>query len=152
MDVGSDSVFVVLIVLITVGGSLAVILAITLASMRNRRVRLEWLHQERIAAIEKGLPVPMDYSEVPRRSRPYVKGLVFFAIGLGTMIMGAINIEGSSTPHPDTDLIGIGSIFLLVGVALAIGDWISVKREAQLKLQPPLFPEAGTEFRNPTEP
>jgi hypothetical protein len=140
----------VFIVLITVGGSLAVIMAIAIAGLRNKRTRIEMLHKERMAAIEKGLPVPMDYVDAPKKTRPYVRGFVFSAVGLGVMIMGMLETNDFRSA-PDTSLIGIGAIFLLVGLALILGDWITLRRESMRKDEPPLFSEA-TEYRNPPTP
>jgi hypothetical protein len=146
-----DATFVILIVLITVGGSLAVILAIALSGLRNKRMRMQMLHQQRMAAIEKGLPVPLDLVEPPKKTRPYVRGFVFTGIGLGVIIMGALDYE-SGQSAPDTGLIGIGTIFLLVGLALILGDWLTQRREALHKDEPTLFAESISEFRNPPNP
>ncbi len=96
--------------LIFVVGSLVVILTIVMAQIRYRRRRAEMLHQERLMALEKGIPLPTDSLDVPKKRRPYIRGLVFTAVGVGIIIMGGLDT--------DTDLIGIGAIFLLVGIAL----------------------------------
>ena len=107
-----------------VGGSLLVVLVIVLAQIRARNQRNQMLHQERMLAIEKGLPIPVDYLErVPRR-RPYLRGLVFAALGLGLMVLGWINAYRDG----DWDLFGIGVVFLFVGIALLAADKLTMKR------------------------
>lgn len=89
---------------------------------RSRRKRLDYLHAERMAALDKGLPVPMDYSWGKQR-RPYVSGLVWTAIGCGFMIMGWLATENDAQ-----EMAGVGSIPLLIGVALVIGDVLEQRR------------------------
>lgn len=113
------------IAMVSVIGSFIVILAIVITSIRARSRRNEMLHRERILAIEKGLPIPTDYLErVPRR-RPYIRGLVFAALGLGMIVYGWINAYQSGG---DYDLLGFGVVFLFVGIALLIGDKITMKK------------------------
>ncbi len=106
-------------------GSLVVVLVVVLAQIRARNHRNQMLHQERMLAIEKGLPIPVDYLErVPRR-RPYVRGLVFSAIGLGMIVFGWIDAAESGGDH---DMLGIGVVFLFVGFALLAGDRLTMKK------------------------
>jgi hypothetical protein len=122
-----DELFIILIVLITVGGSLAVTLAIVMTAMRNRRRRMEMIHTERLAAIEKGLPLPMDVAETDySRRRLFVPGLVWAAVGVGIILFGLLGRED------DHDLVGLGTIPLLVGIALTIGDMITYRRLKKL--------------------
>ena len=117
------------IIALTIGfaavvGSLIVVLAIVLAQIRSRNQRNQMLHQERMLAIEKGLPIPVDYLErIPRR-RPYVRGLVFAAVGLGLIVFGLFNVAETG----DHDMAGIGVVFLFVGIALLVGDKLTMKR------------------------
>ncbi len=108
-----------------VSGSLVVVLVIVLAQIRARNQRNQMLHQERMLAIEKGLPIPVDYLErIPRR-RPYVRGLVFAAIGLGLVVYGWIDAAESGGDH---DMLGIGVVFLFVGAALLVGDKLTMRK------------------------
>jgi hypothetical protein len=129
--------------LIFVVGSLVVILLIVMAQIRYRRRRAEMLHQERMMALEKGITLPMDSLDVPRKRRPYFRGLVFSAVGLGIVVMGSLGA--------DTDLIGIGSIFLLVGIALLVGDWITA-RQAIKKSDMSSLPGIESGYRSPENP
>jgi hypothetical protein len=142
-----DEVFIVLIVLITVGGSLVVALAIVMAAMRNRRHRMEMIHAERLAAIEKGLPLPMDYTETdyPRR-RLFMPGLVWAAVGVGIILFGLLGRED------DHDLVGLGTIPLLVGIALLIGDMITYRRLKKLGVGAGQYPGGDASRRDSGNP
>jgi hypothetical protein len=130
--------------LVFVLGSLVVILVIVMAQIRNRRVRAEMLHQERMAALEKGLPVPVDFLETGKRRRPFVQGLVWAAVGAGFILWGVLGKE--------EDLNGIGMIPLLVGIALVIGDWITVRREKKPDSAPSSYPTAGASHQASDNP
>ncbi|RPH96382.1 hypothetical protein EHM69_01575 [candidate division KSB1 bacterium] len=106
--------------LIAVIGSFAVILVIVMTAFRNRRLRMEALHKERMLAIEKGLHTPEEFGDLPQKRRPFVAGLVWAAVGLGFILWGTVTGEHETS--------GIGMIPLLVGAALFIGDWISTRR------------------------
>jgi hypothetical protein len=60
---------------------------------KTRQKKLEVIHQERLAAMEKGIPLPEfppDPSEIKRRPDQRVLpilGIVLFTMSLGTMIM-----------------------------------------------------------------
>ena len=116
------------IALVAVVGSFVVVLGIVWIAIRARHNRNQMLHQERMLAIEKGLPVPPDYLERMPRRRPYVRGLVFSAIGLGMIVFGFINSLEYGGRH-DNDLLGLGSVFLLVGIALLAADRINLKKQ-----------------------
>lgn len=107
--------------LTAVMGTLLLILIIVIVENRSRRYRTKMLHDERMAALEKGLPIPMDYPLYQKRRRPYVRGLVFAAIGLGGFIWGIFVDENA--------FMGIGLICFLIGLALIIGDRLTASRE-----------------------
>ncbi|HEY3294713.1 MAG TPA: DUF6249 domain-containing protein [bacterium] len=132
--------------MISIAGTLAVILIIVLAQIRNRRARAEMLHKERLLAIEKGIPIPPDYLETGdnKKRRPYVGGLVWAAVGLGLLIWGIIG--------EDHDLNGFGLIPLFVGIALMIGDFLATKRVAHPKNDSVVYPEAPAPYRAPDNP
>lgn len=58
----------------------------------ERRKRLEIVHQERLAAMDKGIPLPELPLEPPRVPRPpdprapLIHGIVWSALGLGAMV------------------------------------------------------------------
>jgi hypothetical protein len=111
--------------MVFVTGSLTVVLVIVLAQLRNRRLRAEMLHRERLMAIEKGVTLPPDYSDLAaaKRRRPYVAGLIWTSVGVGLMLWGVVG--------RDRDLYGVGFIPLLVGLALLLGDWLTSRRAAK---------------------
>jgi hypothetical protein len=120
-----------------------VVILVTMET-RTRRLRQKMMHDERMMAIEKGLPVPADYAETIPHRRPYVRGLVTAAAGVGIMIFGLFKGVG---PGHDYDLIGIGTIPLLVGLALIIGDRIAESRKAKTS-----YPGAGSTYPPPGSP
>jgi Domain of unknown function (DUF6249) len=71
----------------------------------ERQRRLEIVHQERLAAMEKGIPLPelpIDPPRVEKGPNPQatlVHGIVWTALGIGSMIALAIN-------GPHADLLG----------------------------------------------
>ena len=73
----------------------------------ERRRRLEVVHAERLAAMEKGIPLPELPSEQPRTSRPpdprvpLMIGIVLTAFGVGTMIaMSTVDEFHRAWPMP----------------------------------------------------
>lgn len=114
-----------LIGLVVVSGLLLLILIVVIMDNRTRRMRVKLLHEERMLALDKGLPVPMDYQDgVSRKRRPYVRGLVFLGIGVAMLFWWGIS--------GDDDLGGMAMVPTMVGVALIVGDWLN-ERKAQAK-------------------
>jgi RNA polymerase sigma factor (sigma-70 family) len=71
---------------------------------RERRHRLEVVHQERLAAMDKGIPLPeLPLDPPPRVERPIdrqvplILGIILTALGAGTMI--ALLLFGSERPY-----------------------------------------------------
>ncbi|MBK6910611.1 MAG: hypothetical protein IPK53_14100 [bacterium] len=119
-----DDVIGALIGMMTVGGLLILVLIVVIMDNRTRRMRVKFLHDERMLALEKGLPVPMDYQDgLGRKRRPYVRGLVFLAIGLA--MIGWYSMSGGA----DSDLGGMAMVPLMVGLALILGDWINERKQ-----------------------
>jgi hypothetical protein len=143
MVVGSSdpASMAMLIGLAFVVGSFAVIIIIVLVTVRSRRAKAEMLHRERMLALEKGVPIPPDYLESPRRKRPYVAGLIWAGIGLGAVVWGIV--EGES------DANAWGLIPFFVGIALLIGDWLSSRREQRAGSGSGLYPVPGEAPRAP---
>jgi len=98
----------------------AAIIVIVVVIIRHRKERAEMLHKERMMALEKGLPVPTDVLEPPRKKRPYVTGLVWAGIGVAIVLWGIIEQED--------DLNAWGLVPLFVGIALIIGDALAARR------------------------
>ncbi len=89
-------------------------------SHRSRLKRMEIIHQERMAAMEKGIPLP-EFPLEPARERHQpdervipILGIVLFTLSVGAMIVLAMNLPDSShgfwvAPLPFTFL-GVGLI------------------------------------------
>ena len=71
---------------------------------RSRQKRMEIIHQERMAAMEKGIPLPEFPSLEPARERHQpdpdnvipILGTVLFTLSLGAMIMLYLNLPAAS--------------------------------------------------------
>ena len=114
-----------LIGLVTVSGLLLLVLIVVIMDNRTRRMRVKLLHEERMMALEKGLPVPMDYQDgISRKRRPYVRGLVFLGIGVAMLFWYGMAADG------DNDLGGMAMVPTFVGLALILGDWLNERRVA----------------------
>ena len=85
----------------------------------SRQKRLEIIHQERMAAMEKGIPLPefpLETEREPRRDLLVlpILGMVLFTLSIGTMVVLSVNLPAEShrfwiTPLPFTFL-GVGFI------------------------------------------
>jgi hypothetical protein len=138
----TDPAFMAMLIgLFFVVGSIAVVLLIVVSAFRNRRVKAEMLHRERMLALEKGLPIPPDYLEGPKRRRPFVAGLIWAGIGLGAVVWGIIEGENDANAW--------GLIPFFVGIALLIGDWLSARRAARAGSGSAPYPGAGEGDRAP---
>jgi hypothetical protein len=100
--------------LVAVFGTLLLILIVVLMDNKSRRIRTKLLHDERMLALEKGLPVPMELGDFGKKRKPYLRGLVFFAVGLGLMISGGVT--------GDDEVIGFAFIPAMIGIALIVAD------------------------------
>jgi hypothetical protein len=85
----------------------------------SRQKRLEIIHRERMAAMEKGIPLPefpLETEREPRRDLLVlpILGMVLFTLSIGTMVVLYVNLPAEShrfwiTPLPFTFL-GVGFI------------------------------------------
>lgn len=143
MEIGSnDPAFMAMMIGFTfVMGSIIVVLLIVISAFRNRRARAEMLHRERMLALEKGLPIPSDYLESQKKRRPFVAGLIWAGIGLGSVLWGLIDSESDANAW--------GLIPFFVGIALLIGDWLSQRRNARDRNDAESFPGAGDTYQTP---
>lgn len=98
-----------------------VIGGIILASiaLRHRAKRNELEHQERMAAIEKGVPLPPAAMPPPRREHnPYLWGLILLVLGLA-LVIGAL---GNGEENLKLEL-GVMS----VGLAILLANWLFLR-------------------------
>ncbi|MCX6639128.1 MAG: hypothetical protein NTW14_01430 [bacterium] len=84
-------------------------------ALKQRAKRAEMEHQERMLALEKGLPLPEPNVVPIKQKNPYFWGFVF--LGLGLAIGSAMLIEG------DEDWVW-GLIFSFVGGAMLLALWM----------------------------
>ena len=109
--------------LVAVFGTLLLILIVVLMDNKSRRIRTKLLHDERMLALEKGLPVPMELGDFGKKRRPYVRGLIFLAVGLGLMAFGGVT--------GDEDVVGFGIIPGMIGIALLLADLFTKQNGSQ---------------------
>jgi hypothetical protein len=68
---------------------------------QRRQKRIDLIHQERMAAMEKGIPLP-EFPLEPGERRPFdptvlpILGIVLSSLSLGTMIVLALTLEAPS--------------------------------------------------------
>ena len=82
---------------------------------RDRQRRLEIIHQERLAAMDKGIPLPelpMDPPMLPKPPDPLIQGIILLALGTGSMIaLSLISSARTYWPMPlPLALIGLGQM------------------------------------------
>ena len=71
-------------------------------TQRSRQKRMEIIHQERMAAMDKGIPSPEFPLEPARERRPPdpnvlpIMGTVLFSLSVGAMIMLYLNLPAAS--------------------------------------------------------
>lgn len=108
-------------------------------AMRQRSQRLEMLHRERMAMIERGQPPPagLNVITVPATaSRSLSLGIVVVALGLALMTVIGIAAEAPGTG------IGIGGAIAIVGAGFIVNSMVA-RHGAPGRPQPPAdqFPE-----------
>ena len=126
--------------LVPLGAFVMVLGIIITRSMLNYRIR-KLQSAERLAAIEKGLPLPellsdrSDESEEARRTpmerarKARKNGIVLIAVGVGLTIFFLFN-SGINSHHHGFSAIGTGAIPLLIGIGLLIDARIQIKEAA----------------------
>ena len=106
----SPLVFVIPLVAIT--GAILATVVITWVAILYAQKRRELLSRERLAAIEKGLDVPvLDAPSPQRRMSPLQSALVLITAGSG--LAGAAALQ---THHAQSPLMGLGIVLMFVGI------------------------------------
>ena len=97
---------------------------------REKLRRLEIIHQERLAAMDKGIPLPelpIDPPVVQRLSDPHIPlilGIVLVALGAGSMIaLSLISNAGERISWP------LPLPFVMVGLGLMLYYFLAANRE-----------------------
>jgi hypothetical protein len=97
-----------------------------------RHMRYRMYHRERMAAIEKNLPLPEDFFELPARpidSAYLLRGLIWLAVGVGSVIF----FVTMALTEGDKDLYSIATLGLVpigVGIAYLVTRWNEMKKAA----------------------
>ena len=93
--------------------------ALAMVAIYFRHMRYHMYHRERMAAIEKNLPLPEDFFELPARpldSAYLLRGLIWLAVGIGSVIFFVVMamMEG------DKDVYAVAALGLIpIGVGIA---------------------------------
>jgi len=103
-------------------------LGIALAALKHRAKTAELEHQERMLAIEKGVPLPPAAIPQTRQRNPYLAGFILIGIGLAMMI--GMGIAG------DEDW-AWGAIFLLPGLAIILAHKLYTREREKKGLNGP---------------
>lgn len=110
-----------------VGGSLTIafiimIIIIVWVRERSKRLRDKMIHEERLAAIDKGVPVPALPAAPPRPRNYVMRGMVWMAIGLGLLALA-----WSEADFP----LGVGLIFVFIGLAILIAHLLTTRHRKE---------------------
>jgi hypothetical protein len=93
--------------------------------LRYRMKRARLLHQTITTMVEKGVPVPAELLNPPRRSKSDLRnGIVLIAVGVGLAIFFAVTTG-------DSGAWGIGVIPLLLGIGFIIAWRIERKNKEE---------------------
>ena len=112
-------VFALLGPVLYMAGPLIMIVAVVYFGLRYARDKREFLSRERLAAIEKGLDMPLLDSPKPRPPRsPLRWAIITIAVGIGLALFLAMFSRGAGISW------GIGVLIALVGLAMLVHlDW-----------------------------
>ena len=79
-------------------------------------------------AIEMGTPIDNLKLDEPKKRMPYRSGMVTTASGIGVVIFGIAMSRIENEPEPMLVFIGMGSVVILIGLALLINDKMNYDR------------------------
>ncbi len=111
-----------IIPLVAIVGTFALVMIIVLVVEFGRRTRNRLIHEERMAAMETGLPVPPPFIEGVRRPNYVMRGLVLIALG---MALGVWTLTDPDFP------LGIGAILFFMGLAILIAHSLTERRRRE---------------------
>jgi hypothetical protein len=122
-----------LIPILSVTVSLGALIVWIVVWHRRRMREVDCRHQERMAAIEKGLELPPDAvplpAQMPPRSRYLLRGLIWFGIGLAITFGGRDWLRGPMG--------GAGWIAVAIGAAYLIFYLVEGRKTSVPKQEPP---------------
>lgn len=106
--------------------------ALAMLAIYFRHMRYHMYHRERMAAIEKNLPLPEDFFELPARpidSAYLLRGLIWLAVGVGSVIF----FVAMALTEGDKELYAVATLGLIpvgVGIAYLVARWNELKKAA----------------------
>jgi H+/gluconate symporter-like permease len=106
----------------------------------NRSYKIKLLeHQQRMAAIEKGVELPPMQFERPRPHYPFTWPFIFIGFGLALALIYIID------RHADIETLGFGLVILFVGLGLFASRYYGVKKaEMENKTKEAIVSSSGT--------
>lgn len=96
---------------------------IIFAIHRNYKVR-ELEHAERLAAIEKGVDIPMPPQNRQKPVYPFTWPFMFLAFGLALILIYVFDT------HADSETLGFGLVIFFIGAGLFASRFYGVKKDA----------------------
>ncbi|MGH8264770.1 MAG: hypothetical protein ACRETU_11715 [Steroidobacterales bacterium] len=127
----STNQMAILIPILGITLSLATAMLFILVRHRSNALELEHRHKERMAAIDRGLDLPMDPVNPATPARPpyLLRGLVWLGVGVA--------VVAGMRPLLDSDASSIGWIAVAVGVAYLLFYAVEGRKEARTRGNPP---------------
>jgi Na+/glutamate symporter len=111
---------------------------IIFAIQRNYKTR-QLEHHERIAAIEKGVDIPMSAPSRTKPHYPFTWPFIFIAFGLALILIYIL------VPHSDGDTLGFGLVIAFIGGGLFASRFYGVKKEEMDEKEQNLVKEVNGE-------
>jgi hypothetical protein len=120
----------ILIPIVVVPVVMAVPVSIVFLFLKYARHKRELESQERLAAIEKGVDIPLELPQARRGGSPLAHALILVALGIGIAVaLGQIGaMTGAPVPW------AVGAIPAMVGVAI-LAHWFLGGRDEWRKLR-----------------
>jgi hypothetical protein len=101
-------------------------IVIVLILSKSNQHKRELLSRERLAAIEKGVPMPLELPENRRHKNPLRSALITVGVGIGLTVFFA-----SITPAHEQGPWGLGILIAMVGLGMLVHWFAGGKAEWQ---------------------
>jgi hypothetical protein len=127
----SEGQLTMLIPIIAITLSLGTAMLFIFVRHRRNALELEHRHKERMAAIDRGLDLPVDPVQLATTARPnyLLRGLVWLGIGLALVV--------GMRPLLDREAYSIGWVPIAVGVAYLLFYVVEGRKEPRAGQNPP---------------
>lgn len=115
-------------------------IALAIIAVQHRHKRAEMEHQERMAAIEKGLPLPKApeaqtleaYTAgqvlVPmKRRNPYLWGFILTGAGIALVITNILEGSSEGFRHGVMEDVGFGMVLMFIGLAILAANMLFLR-------------------------